>query len=47
LFGSFTAPFEITKQIDKKTVEKQVIFREYLFIEDQAIKLMKENIKAI
>jgi hypothetical protein len=35
------------EKIDEKTVEKQVIFREYLFIEDQAINLMKENIKAI
>ena len=44
---NFYASFEIMKQIDEKTVEKQVIFREYLFIEDQAINLMKENIKAI
>ena len=44
---NFYAPFEIMKQIDEETVEKQVIFREYLFIEDQAINLMKENIKAI
>jgi hypothetical protein len=44
---NFYASFEIMKQIDEKTVEKQVIFKEYLFIEDQAINLMKENIKAI
>ncbi|MBK6836112.1 MAG: hypothetical protein IPG89_18300 [Bacteroidetes bacterium] len=34
------------KQIDEETVEKQVIFREYLFIEDH-VNLMKENIKAV
>jgi hypothetical protein len=44
---NFYASFEIMKQIDEETVEKHVIFREYLFIEDQAINLIKENIKAI
>jgi hypothetical protein len=43
----FYSKREIMQQINEKTVVKQVIFRDYLFIADQAINLMKENIKAI
>ena len=43
----FYGRLEIMEQTDEKTVTKHVIFREYMFIPDQAINLMKENIKAI
>jgi hypothetical protein len=43
----FYKGMEILKQLDEKTIIKNVIFSEYLFIEDQAINLLKENIKAV
>lgn len=43
----FYASAEIMEQKDAATVIKHVTFREYLFIKDQALNLLKENIRAI
>lgn len=43
----FFSNMEILKQIDDKSIIKNIAFSEYIFIEDQAINLLKENIKAI
>ena len=44
---AFYKNMEIMQQTDEKNVIKHVIFREYLFIKDQALNLMNENINAI